>query len=171
MSDVFRVNLRESTTLSLPPGEVLTVVASNTVSEAGAGLITRLGDSAGAPDQGETAIAKGETKTFGRYAGTTRFKVACDTGYLTYSSAVPAPATQADLAKLSEIASSAIEIDAAIDSSDAVLFANLPAVPTEGMRRPVTDSTTATWGETITGGGANHVLAYFDGANWTVAAK
>jgi len=35
----------------------------------------------------------------------------------------------------------------------------------------VTDSTTNTWGGTITGGGADHVLAYCDGTNWTVAAK
>lgn len=41
----------------------------------------------------------------------------------------------------------------------------------EGTQRAVTDSTTNTWGATITGGGANHVLAYCDGTNWTVAAK
>ena len=41
----------------------------------------------------------------------------------------------------------------------------------EGAMRAVTDSTTSTWGATITGGGANHVLAYCDGTNWTVAAK
>ncbi len=42
---------------------------------------------------------------------------------------------------------------------------------TEGTISPVTDSTTATWGATITGGGTNHVLAYCDGSAWTVAAK
>jgi hypothetical protein len=41
----------------------------------------------------------------------------------------------------------------------------------EGSIRGVTDSTTATWGATITGGGSNHVLAYCNGTNWTVAAK
>ncbi|MGH9679840.1 MAG: hypothetical protein ACRD4Y_07800, partial [Candidatus Acidiferrales bacterium] len=41
----------------------------------------------------------------------------------------------------------------------------------EGAMRAVTDSTTSTWGATITGGGANHVLAYCDGTNWTVAGK
>jgi hypothetical protein len=41
----------------------------------------------------------------------------------------------------------------------------------EGSMAPVTDSTTSTWGATITGGGSNHVLAYCDGSNWTVAAK
>lgn len=49
-------------------------------------------------------------------------------------------------------------------------FASLPA-GAEGMLAGVTDSTTATWGATITGGGTNHVLAYFDGTNWTVAGK
>ena len=41
----------------------------------------------------------------------------------------------------------------------------------EGTMRAVTDSTTATWGATITGSGTNHVLAYCDGTNWTVAGK
>lgn len=44
------------------------------------------------------------------------------------------------------------------------------AVP-EGTLTAVTDSTTNTWGATITGSGGNHVLAYCDGTNWTVAAK
>jgi len=35
----------------------------------------------------------------------------------------------------------------------------------------VTDSTTATWGGTVTGGGANHILAYCDGGTWTVIGK
>lgn len=54
--------------------------------------------------------------------------------------------------------------------SNAVTVANLPASPVEGMLVAVTDSSTATWGATITGGGANHVLAYYNGTNWTVAA-
>ena len=41
----------------------------------------------------------------------------------------------------------------------------------EGTMNPVNDSSTNVWGATITGGGANHVLAYCDGTNWTVAAK
>lgn len=53
----------------------------------------------------------------------------------------------------------------------AVTFANVPASPVEGMLVAVTDSTTAVWGATITGGGANHVLAYWNGSAWTVAAK
>jgi len=42
---------------------------------------------------------------------------------------------------------------------------------TEGSVAAVSDSTTAAWGATVSGGGANHVLAYCDGAAWTVAAK
>ena len=41
----------------------------------------------------------------------------------------------------------------------------------EGRLAKVTDSTTATWGATITGSGTNHVLAYCDATNWTVAGK
>jgi hypothetical protein len=56
---------------------------------------------------------------------------------------------------------------------DPTLFANLPscASGTEGTQKPVSDSTTNTWGASITGGGSDHVLAYCDGTNWTVAAK
>jgi hypothetical protein len=50
-------------------------------------------------------------------------------------------------------------------------FSSLPASPTEGMLAGVSDSATNTWGATITGGGSFHVLAYYDGAQWTVAAK
>ena len=51
-------------------------------------------------------------------------------------------------------------------------FSALPSCVSglEGTMRPVTDSTTATWGATITGTGTHHVLAYCDGTNWTVAA-
>lgn len=40
-----------------------------------------------------------------------------------------------------------------------------------GELRAVSDSTVNTWGSTITGGGADPVLAYCDGTSWTVAAK
>lgn len=49
-------------------------------------------------------------------------------------------------------------------------FADLPATPAEGMIAAITDSSTATWGATIAGGGANNVLAYYNGSNWTVFA-
>jgi hypothetical protein len=53
------------------------------------------------------------------------------------------------------------------------LFSALPTCTSsiEGTTRAVTDSSTATWGATITGLGSNHVKAYCDGTNWTVEAK
>ena len=55
----------------------------------------------------------------------------------------------------------------------ATTFATLPSCASslEGTIRAVTDSTTNTWGATITGSGSNHVLAYCDATNWTVAGK
>jgi hypothetical protein len=37
-----------------------------------------------------------------------------------------------------------------------------------GMVAMVTDSNTTTWGATIAGSGANTVMAFFNGTNWTV---
>ena len=53
------------------------------------------------------------------------------------------------------------------------VFSALPTCnsTTEGTTAPVTDSSTVTWGATITGGSTNHVLAYCDGSAWTVMAK
>jgi hypothetical protein len=50
-------------------------------------------------------------------------------------------------------------------------FSGLPASPTEGMLAPIIDSSVNTWGSVIAGGGGNHVLGYYNGTNWTVAAK
>jgi hypothetical protein len=52
-------------------------------------------------------------------------------------------------------------------------FAGLAACSsaTQGRTAAVTDSTTNTWGATITGSGSDSVMAYCDGTNWTVAAK
>jgi hypothetical protein len=52
-------------------------------------------------------------------------------------------------------------------------FASLPTCNSgaEGTTAGVNDSTTNTWGATITGSGTNHVLAYCDGTQYTVAAK
>jgi len=41
----------------------------------------------------------------------------------------------------------------------------------EGMIKAVSDSNTNVWGAAVAGAGANHVLAYCDGTNWTVAGK
>lgn len=51
-----------------------------------------------------------------------------------------------------------------------VAFASLPT-GVAGMVQYVSDSNTVTWGATIAGGGANKVLAFFNGTNWTVAGK
>lgn len=51
--------------------------------------------------------------------------------------------------------------------SNGVTFANLPA-GAAGYMAYVTDSTTATWGATISGGGSNKVMAFHNGTNWTV---
>ena len=67
--------------------------------------------------------------------------------------------------------SASVPFDATSLRGRAVPFANLPAPAVEGMLVAITDSTTNTWGATITGGGAFHVLGYFNGTNWTVAAK
>jgi hypothetical protein len=153
-------------TLMLAAGEVLTVAAST----AGSGSVVMLGKSVGGEPQGVTPVAAGQSITFGRYSETTRFEVVCDGGFLTYMTGVAAPATQADLAKLASITASADQIDEAVALSTAVLFADLPS-PVEGMRRAVIDSMVDTWGAIITGGGSSHVLAYYNGTNWTVAAK
>lgn len=40
-----------------------------------------------------------------------------------------------------------------------------------GRVEHITDSSTATWGATIAGGGANPVLAWYNGTNWTVVGS
>lgn len=49
-----------------------------------------------------------------------------------------------------------------------VTFANRPATPVEGMLVTFTDSTVSARDAVIAGGGANHVLGYYNGANWIV---
>lgn len=51
------------------------------------------------------------------------------------------------------------------------MVADLPSTPIEGMIVSITDSNVNTWGATISGGGTNHVLAYYNGTNWTVTGK
>ncbi len=54
-----------------------------------------------------------------------------------------------------------------------IAFASIPicAASTEGAMQSVNDSTTNTWGAAITGGGANHVMAYCDATSWTVMGR
>jgi hypothetical protein len=72
--------------------------------------------------------------------------------------------------QLERIATSILLLNQATPAT-AVAFSRLPINQLVGTLIPVTDSTTNTWGATITGGGANKVLAYWNGTNWTVAAK
>jgi hypothetical protein len=75
--------------------------------------------------------------------------------------------------------SGALALGVTTDSGNGTLqlkkqtFASLTAcvTATEGAMAAVTDSSTATWGATITGNSTNHVLAYCNNANWTVAGK
>lgn len=62
-------------------------------------------------------------------------------------------------------------LSAASIRGQAATVAHLPTPAVEGMLVPVIDSATNVLGATITGGGRNHVLAYYDGTRWTVAAK
>lgn len=57
--------------------------------------------------------------------------------------------------------------------ANVTVVASLPTcnAASEGRLWGVTDSNTNTWGATIAAGGANHVQAYCDATNWTVAAK
>jgi hypothetical protein len=47
-------------------------------------------------------------------------------------------------------------------------FGSLPGTPLHGMVAAITDSNTATWGATVAAGGANKILAFYNGTNWTV---
>lgn len=51
----------------------------------------------------------------------------------------------------------------------AVAFAALPSPAVLGMLRVCSDSNTVVWGATIAAGGANVVLAFYNGSAWTVA--
>lgn len=46
--------------------------------------------------------------------------------------------------------------------------AGLPTSPTQGMRRMVTDATSATFNAVVAGGGANIVVVFFNGTTWRV---
>lgn len=78
-----------------------------------------------------------------------------------------------NFAKLAWVDSSGNAIFTGFVASKAAAFAALANCDgnLDGAMRAVTDSTTAAWGATISGGGRNHVLAYCDGRHWTVAAK
>lgn len=55
--------------------------------------------------------------------------------------------------------------------NESFTFATLPAIPALGMFGVVTDSNTNTWGASVAGGGADTVLVWYNGTNWTVYGK
>ena len=57
--------------------------------------------------------------------------------------------------------------------SKAAAFSTYPVcdADTEGQVAAINDSSTNIWGAAVSGGGENHVLAYCDSSEWTVAAK
>ena len=61
------------------------------------------------------------------------------------------------------------------DGSEAMTsftYATLPTSPVTGAFVNISDSTTNTWGASITtGGGTDKVLARWNGSNWTVVGK
>lgn len=52
-----------------------------------------------------------------------------------------------------------------------VAFAALPSSPVVGDTANISDSNTATWGANVAAGGSNHILARWNGSNWTVVGK
>lgn len=52
-----------------------------------------------------------------------------------------------------------------------VPVASLPAAGIPGRLAVVTDANATTWGSTVSGGGANTVLAWDNGSNWTIIGK
>lgn len=85
------LSANEKTTLFLPAGQVLSVVAASGAS----GSAIRMAKLPGGGDaQSITAIA-GANLTFGPYAQTERFNIICTAGTLTIATAFPDPATLA----------------------------------------------------------------------------
>jgi hypothetical protein len=65
------------------------------------------------------------------------------------------------------------DLQEAVGTPAPVKFADLPAASLVnlGVLVTISDSTTTTWGAVIAGGGANTVLAWSNGAHWTVVGK
>jgi len=56
----------------------------------------------------------------------------------------------------------------ALDLEAGVAFAALPAAPTLGMIRVVTDATETTVGAAANGGGSAKVMAWYNGTAWRI---
>jgi hypothetical protein len=55
-----------------------------------------------------------------------------------------------------------------LDLNEAVTFANLPAAPTLGMIRVVSDGTATIVGSAANGGGSAKVLVWYNGTAWRI---
>jgi len=68
------------------------------------------------------------------------------------------------------VASNLGDASATTVQTEPTTFAQLPTAATAGAgtRAFITDSSTATFAATVSGGGANKVPVYSDGANWKV---
>lgn len=62
----------------------------------------------------------------------------------------------------------ALDLFEGVPAIPSYAFASLPTAPVAGMLAYITDSTTAAWGATVAGSGVNPVLAWYNGAHWTV---
>lgn len=58
-----------------------------------------------------------------------------------------------------------------VEPSAVLTFATLPTSPKVGTVAAISDGDSVTWGATLSGGGANQVLCWWNGSNWTVAGK
>jgi hypothetical protein len=150
---------------------------SVTLTNSGSGTLKLLLGNIGGGIQGTVLDAPASTAqgTFTvKQSGTTVFAIdgsgeANFTGKRLYN--VPSPSAAGDA--LSEGGAIGVQAQSSWLGTSArvvpVAYASLPAASgNEGMLRAVTDSTTNTWGATISGSGTHHVLAYSDGTNWTV---
>jgi hypothetical protein len=90
------------------------------------------------------------------------------TGYTIYDCGLAGDSTSAETTNTTGYLNAAMGITYAPQ-----LFSKYPtcAAGTEGMTEAVTDSTTNTWGGTVTGGAGYHIKMYCDGTNWTVTSK
>lgn len=156
---------------------IVATSASNTMVGAAVGISnttgannTFLGFQAGFTATGGNANVSGSNNTFlGYNSGPGSASQVSNSAAIGASAVVSASNTiqLGDTAVV--LVNTSAQIKGASVRGTAVAFASLPATPVEGMLVPVTDSSTGTWGATITGGGANHVLAYYNGTNWVVS--
>jgi hypothetical protein len=112
---------------------------------------------------GDLLISTG-TNTVGSLAAVATGRVLISTGI----GVAPSWSVDAVLSTVSVTSATASSYIKATETT----FAARPGSPSVGMMVNFSDSTTTTWGANITtGGGANHVQARYNGAQWTVVGK